>query len=291
MNDRLKLEAFYLLMNMAPVFNFESLQKLLACIKAPEKLWQLKESDISGLDIQKKDIDKLFEKLEFHTLHKLADVINSTDAHIVLCEDSNYPVRLKKAKYPPLMLFYKGDIDIINEAKITVIVGTRNASGYGRSLAKRYASGALDQNAILLTGTAKGIDTEILDICIKRKKKALSVLASGIDKISPKQSEDLLNECVSLGGCYFTEFPPGVGSFKSNYPIRSKLMALLADEVIIVEAPKKSGALLVAEEAANLGKKVYTPPSYIDDENFWGNHNLIRSGKARLIVEYADVKS
>lgn len=289
MKDRLMLEAFYLLMNTAPVFNYESLKLLLTQINTPERLWQLKQADIDGLDIPPKDIQKLFEKLEFHTLHKLIDKLNSTDAGIVLCEDKNFPAPLKNVKYPPLMLFYKGDIDILNDYKLTAIVGTRDATDYGIALTAQFAKGVLNSNQLLITGTAKGIDAEVLNICCKLKTKVVSVLASGIDKISPRESESILRTCVDNGGCYFTEFPPGVGSFKSNYPIRAKLIAMLADDIIIIEAPAKSGALHVAEEAFNYRKNVYAPVSYLFDSKFWGSHNLISQGKACLVTEYSDI--
>lgn len=97
-------------------------------------------------------------------------------------------------------------------------------------------------------------------------------------------------ELEEKGGCYITEFPPGVASFKSNYPIRANLIAALATASIIIEAPDNSGALLVAKASFNYGRNAFCYPSYIHDSNFTGSHLAIEDNTAILINNFEDIK-
>lgn len=291
MESRLKLEAFYLLMNTPPVFNSSSALQLLASVGTVEEFWNLNKLQINNLAIESKLKEKLIAKLENDTLSKLSEQIKKLNAQIVVCSDDFYPERLKKYKYSPLMLFYKGDINLLNNTRLITIVGTRKSSSYGEALVESVVRDISTHKYPVLTGTAKGIDTKVIESSLVNKTRCISVLSSGIDSISPKESSDLLDEIIKHGGCYLTEFPPGVASFKSNYAIRAKLLAILATEIIIIEAPKNSGAILVAKEGFQLSRNVFCLPSYHNDANFWGSHNLIDDGTAVLVRNFDDVKN
>lgn len=289
MNNRQKLEAFYLLMNTAPVLNPGCVDLLLDKIGPPENFWDLSCSQIDQLDIENKEKKKLLTKLEKYSLEALVQKIESLDCKIVVITDDHYPEQMKRYMYKPLMLFYRGDISLLQHNKLVAMVGTRKSTSYGDTLIEDFVISAKINNYVLITGTAIGIDTKVIESSLKRDIKCVSVLSSGIDCISPKQSKQLLDQIVEKGGLYLTEFPPGVSSFKSNYPIRAKIIAILSGCVVIIEAPIASGAMLVAEEAFKIGINVFCPPSFNHDSNFWGSHKLIDSGKAVLISSFDDV--
>lgn len=289
MNNRQKLEAFYLLMNTAPVLNPEAVELLLEKVGTPQNFWDLSCSQINQLDIEDKEKKKLIQKLDKHSLESLVKTLVDLNCNIVVITDDDYPLQMKKYKYKPLMLFYRGDISLLHHNDIIAMVGTRKSSMYGETLISEFIAQARINNYSLITGTAVGIDTKVLETSLNTGVKCISVLSSGIDCISPKKSEELLNKIVDNGGLYLTEFPPGVSSFKSNYPIRAKIIAILSSKVLVVEAPESSGAILVAEEAFKIGVNVFCPPSFNHDSNFWGSHNLIDSGKAVLISSFDDV--
>lgn len=289
MNNRQKLEAFYLLMNTAPVLNPGGVDLLLEKIGSPESFWDLNCSQIDQLDLDNKEKKKLITKLEKVSLESLVKEIESLECEIAVITDDNYPAQMKKYMYKPLMLFYKGDISLLQHNKLVAMVGTRKSSTYGETLVSDFMNKASINDYVVVTGTALGIDTKVIESSLKEDVRCVSVLSSGIDCISPKQSKELLDRIVDKGGLYLTEFPPGVSSFKSNYPIRAKIIAILSGSVVIIEAPTKSGAMLVAEEAFKIGINVFCPPSFNHDSNFWGSHKLIDSGKAVLINSFDDV--
>lgn len=290
MNERLKIETFYLLMNTAPVFNIDSLLKLIEQINSPENFWKLTKDDILKLDIDEKDRQKLLDKLEKITFEELSLILNDIDCEIAVYSDEKFPKTFNRYKYSPIMLFYKGNIKLLNHPYIISIVGTRKSSHYGETLVAQLIKDIKPNDYPVITGTAFGIDSCVIKSCIEEEHKCISVLASGIDKISPQQSASLLKNLVAHGGCYFTEFPPGIVSYKSNYPIRAKIIAAISSDVIIVEAPNKSGALLVAQEAFEFRKNIYCLPSFHYDSNFWGSHYLIDSGIATLVKDFEDIK-
>ena len=288
-NDRKKIEAFYLLMNTPPILNVNSVIKLLKEISVPQNLWYLNDKKIRQLCIPEKDKEKLINKLSETSLEEQLSILNKADCNVVVYSDENYPDRLKRYLYQPLMLFYKGDVKLLNSVRMIAIVGTRKASQYGKQLVESFVADISLHGYPVITGTAKGIDTEVIINALKHNLKCVSVLASGIDQVSPKQSKVLIEEIIKAGGCCVTEFPPGTSSFKSNYNIRAKIIAVLSSEAIIIEAPNKSGALHVAEESFKVCHEVFCPPSYYYDSNFWGSHNLIDSGKAKLVQCFKDI--
>lgn len=290
MTNRLNLEATYYFFNIPPVFSLISLLKLKKSIGDICNIWNLTEQEISNLKIIQKDKDKLLFKLQKADFEKLKETIVSLDCNILTYTDSNFPEKLKELRSPPIMIFSKGNIDLLNNKKIIGIVGTRKSSAYGEELVERHVKAIKLSNISVITGNALGIDSKVIESSIECGNKCISVLASGINSVTPAKSKDLLDKLLHNDGCYFSEFPPTTPAYKSNYPIRAKIIAALANDIIIIEAPEGSGALLVAKEAFRLKKNIYCPTSYYYDKNFSGSHKLIESGMATLTKNFDNIK-
>lgn len=291
MDDRLTLEATYLFLNKPPVFSFNSLKDLKNSIKNLQELWNLSENNINSLSIKEKDKEKLIFKLETSDINEYKDKITGLKEKITLLEDKNYPRKLLNLKSPPIMLFCQGNIDLLNIPRIVAMVGTRKASGYGKSLVEEFIADIAPLKIPIITGTAPGIDSTVIQYALEHRLNVISVLASGINNVSPIKSIELLNKIVENNGCYFTEFPPDTSSFRSNYPIRAKLIAAIASEFILIEVPESSGALLVAQEAFNFGKHIFCPTSFYNDKNFLGGHSLIELNIASFVKNFADINN
>ena len=290
MTDRLDLEAAYYFFNIPPVFSLASLSKLLKSIDDIKDIWNLSEQEISKLKILDKDKDKLIFKLRKTDYKQLKDNIVGLDSNILVYTDKNFPGNLKELKSPPIMIFVKGNVDLLNNKQIIGIVGTRKSSAYGEELVEKHVEDISHNNISIITGNAFGIDSKVIVSSIEFGSKCISVLASGINAVTPAKSKDLLDQLIANGGCYFSEFPPITPAYKSNYPIRAKIIAALASHIIIIEAPNDSGALLVAKEAFRLKKNIFCPTSYCYDTNFYGSHQLIESGMATLTKNFDNIK-
>ncbi|MEW5820816.1 MAG: DNA-processing protein DprA [Cyanobacteriota bacterium] len=289
MDERKKIEAFYLLMNTPPVLNLEVLERLIKELENLAAFWELSSQNINKLKLPDKEKEKLIIKKETAQLDKIVKDITDLECSVKVYTDEDYPIRLKKYKYCPVMIFYKGNISLLDQNRVLAIIGTRKSSNYGELLVEDFVRSISKYKHPIVTGLALGIDQKVMQTSLKTENKCISILASGIDKITPKKNKEVLDQVVYNGGCYLTEFPPGVASYRSNYPIRSKLMAALATDIIIIEAPLGSGAILVANEAFRLSKNVFCPSSYNNDKNFWGSHELIESSKAVLVRNFEDV--
>lgn len=277
-------------MNTPPIINIDDIEALLKELGGPESFFYLKEEQINKLHLSDKIKERLIKKGKETDINKLIAKLEKLDASISVYSDENFPKILKRTKNPPIIIYYKGNFDLLKPEPIFAVVGTRKSSAYGERLTYDTILNLATLKYPIITGTAIGIDTYTIKTSMELNSPCISVLSSGIDNISPKKNIELLEELIKKGGCYLTEFPPGVGSFKSNYPIRAKLIAALSTASIIIEAPEGSGALLVAKESFNLGRNAFCFPSYLHDDNFKGSHKAIEDSTAILVNNFEDIK-
>lgn len=185
------------------------------------------------------------------------------------------PDRVRQLETPPLALFALGRASVMAGACIG-IVGTRNASVYGKAAAKKFASG-LAGAACVVSGGALGIDAAAHDGTLQAGGTTIAVLACGVDKPYPTQNAGLFRRIVE-SGCLVSKY--ACGSLPQPYKFleRNEIIAALSDAVLVVEAPEGSGALSTATAATALGRPVFVVPGNIDSKGFTGSHSLIRAG-------------
>ena len=202
-------------------------------------------------------------------------------------DDKYYPNKLKLIYDPPELLYCLGDIRLLNEPSIA-IVGTRNASNYGKRIAYNLSQELSKRGVTIISGLASGIDSYAHEGAFKNVGKTIAVLGSGIDIIYPKENEDLYKSIIKNGGLIVSEFPLGTKPEKDNFPKRNRIISGLSDGVVVVEAKKKSGALITADLALEQGRSVFAVPGNIDSQNSEGTNNLIKEG-AVPVTSYLDI--
>ena len=202
-------------------------------------------------------------------------------------DDKYYPNKLKLIYDPPELLYCLGDIRLLNEPSIA-IVGTRNASNYGKRIAYNLSQELSKRGVTIISGLASGIDSYAHEGAFKNVGKTIAVLGSGIDVIYPKENEDLYKSIIKNGGLIVSEFPLGTKPEKDNFPKRNRIISGLSDGVVVVEAKKKSGALITADLALEQGRSVFAVPGNIDSQNSEGTNNLIKEG-AVPVTSYLDI--
>lgn len=186
---------------------------------------------------------------------------------------------------PPRSIFIKGTPP---ENKYSVaIVGTRKASAYGKNIALKLARDLAHKGISLISGLALGIDTCVHQGALEAGGITIAVLANGLDKIYPSENENLAGSIISSKGCLISEYPPKTPGLPAQFILRNRIISALSDAVIVVEAPKKSGALATAEFARKQGKKVFVVPGPVSTNSFFGSHQLLREG-ATLIRDTND---
>lgn len=200
-------------------------------------------------------------------------------------EDPNYPARLLPLEWMPERLFLRGAWR--EPAACVAIVGTRRCTDYGRLLAERFARAFAEEGVAVVSGLAWGIDAAAHEGCLAAGGYTIAVLGCGVDRIAfPSQAD--LQDRIAREGCLLSEYPPGTPPRPIHFPERNRIVSGLADAVVVVEAPQKSGAIITAGWAAQQGKDVFAVPGPVGAETSAGCLNLLKQG-AQLAETPEDV--
>lgn len=211
---------------------------------------------------------------------------NNFEIKEVSLDDPIYPENLKNTKNPPKKIYYKGKIE--NPPPLISIVGTRKATPTSLKMAEEFACELSESGFIIVSGLALGIDSSAHRGALLSNGKTWAVLGNGIDEIYPKQNERLSEDILESEGCIISEYPPKTPSYKNQFVARNRIIAGLSSATIVIEAPKKSGALFTAEFSKKEGREVFVVPGAINQKNFEGSNDLIKNG-AKLITSVADI--
>lgn len=196
--------------------------------------------------------------------------------------DKNYPQRLLNCYDSPPMLYYKGNADL-NAGRIIAIVGTRNHDDYGKKICEKLIEDLINEEVIVVSGLAFGIDSIAHKASLKNKIPTIGVLAHGLDRVYPSQNATIAKQMISQGGL-LTEFKSNTKPDKQNFPGRNRIVAGIADATIVIESGIKGGSLITAELANGYNKDVFAFPGRVEDLKSEGCNYLIKSNKASLIT-------
>lgn len=201
--------------------------------------------------------------------------------------DENYPRRLQHCEDAPILLYYKGNADL-NPFRTVSIVGTRNATHYGKRICEQLIDGLRELNVQVISGLAYGIDVMAHRHSLKQQVPTIGVLGHGLDRIYPATHREVASKMLENGGL-LTEFPSGTNPDRTNFPMRNRIIAGLADVTIVVEAAMKGGALITAEIANSYNRDVCAFPGSIEQEYSAGCNYLIKTNRAHLIRNIGDL--
>ena len=196
---------------------------------------------------------------------------------ILTFQDAAYPARLKNIFDPPLVFYYKGKLPDFDGNPLIGVVGTRKASAYGLTVAKRMGYQIARCGGIVVSGMAFGIDGLAMQGALTAGMPVIGILGCGPDQVYPPSNRALFRDTEGHG-CILSEFPPGTPPYGWNFPKRNRIISGMSCGVLVVEAPEKSGALITAQLAAEQGRDVFAVPGNIDVPTFVGSNRLIRDG-------------
>lgn len=196
---------------------------------------------------------------------------------VLTFQDAIYPAKLKHIADPPLVLYYKGTLPDFDNAPVIGVVGTRKASLYGLTIAKRMGYQIAKCGAMIVSGMAKGIDRNAMEGALTAGGFTVGVLGCGVDVIYPPTNKALFHD-VEEYGCLLSEFVPGTEPLGWHFLKRNRIISGISNGVLVVEAPERSGALNTARHAGEQGRDVFAVPGNIDAPTFVGCNNLLDEG-------------
>ncbi len=208
---------------------------------------------------------------------KILAACRRENIQILTWQDALYPKRLKNIADPPVVLYYKGNLPEVDALPLVAVVGTRKASAYGLSTAKRMGYQLSACGAVVVSGVASGVDSMAMRGALTAGAQVIGVLGCGADVVYPASNRALYADTVRQG-CLLTEFPPGTPPMRGNFPRRNRIISGLSCGVLVVEAPEISGALITARQAADQGRDVFVVPGNIDVPSCKGSNALLRDG-------------
>lgn len=197
--------------------------------------------------------------------------------------DARYPRSLMDLKDPPKQLYMKGNIALL-ERPLVSIVGTRDCTRYGLTVAKELAAACVEAGFVVISGLAEGIDTAAHQ---GAKDATIAVLGNGVDVYYPVSNKSL-QEDIAAKGLLISEYPPTLHGDKTTFPQRNRIVAALAQVVVAVEADVRSGTLITVKMANALKRKIYAVPGNINSYASQGTNALIANKTAEIVTSVAD---
>lgn len=210
---------------------------------------------------------------------KILRICARKNISILTYADDAYPRRLRNIPDPPVILYYRGTLPDWESQPVICVVGTRKATPYGISAAKKLSREIAACGGLVVSGCAKGIDSSAMYGAMEAGANTVGVLGNGVDVVYPRSSRELYEQVVSTG-CLISEYEPGSRPEGWHFPQRNRIMSGIANGTLIVEAPDPSGALITARRALEQGRDVFAVPGNIDAPTCVGSNALLQEGAA-----------
>jgi DNA processing protein len=257
---------------------------LLSVFGTAEKVFTLSREElcsVEGIDIKLANAIRSYQDFEIGEREVVA--AREKQVKVISFWDPEYPFLLKKIYDPPVLLYVKGQLR--DQEDCVAVVGTRAATTYGRSVTRQLVKGLVEKGITIVSGLARGIDTEAHRETIRSGGRTLAILGSGIDVIYPAENRNLAREIMEHGAL-ISEFPMGAKPDAGNFPQRNRIISGLSHGTVVVEAGNRSGAILTALNAVDQNREVFAVPGRITDRQSQGCIRLIRNGA--IPVQHAD---
>lgn len=256
--------------------------KIFEHFKTAENVWNAnKEAFFEIEDLPENIINKVIESKNMTLIEKTLEFLQNKNTQYITVNNPLYPEQLKYIADYPLGFFMFGKMPE-KHLKTVAIVGTRKSTDYGKIQTKKFAKELAENNVVIISGMADGIDSCAHNSAISSNGKTIAVLGCGIDITYPKHNRNLEIEIIK-NGCVITEYALGTRPYPSNFPVRNRIISGLSDVLLVMEAPIKSGAIITANSAIEQGKTVFALPGDITRSTCAGTNKLIKDGAIPLL--------
>ncbi|WP_051633118.1 DNA-processing protein DprA [Thermonema rossianum] len=265
-------------------------RQLIQAFGSAEKVFSTPPGKLRSVPgIGKRISDELHHKEQWlRKAHNIIEQCRKLGIQITTITSSDYPYRLKEIPDAPLVLYYTGNLEILNRPAVA-IVGTRKPSGYGYYFLDSFFNDLKQYSLITLSGLAYGIDVYAHQKSIDSGIPTAAVLAGGLNQIYPPDHIKIAKIILKNSGLLLTESPPYTQTHPALFPARNRIIAGLSDVVVVVEARKKGGALITARLANDYNREVMAVPGSVFHDTSEGCHLLIKTQQAHLLEQAEDL--
>ncbi|MDD3284093.1 MAG: DNA-processing protein DprA [Patescibacteria group bacterium] len=252
-----------------------------------EKIWNLNYSDFKKINFPENLTNCFIQERDKINVEKTWNLYKNQNIKIITFFDNEYPYLLKQTYSPPLVIFARGNINLLQHKNFLSVVGTRRNTQYGKSVVQNFVRPVAEQNITIVSGLAIGIDSLAHIESLDTSGSTIAVLGTPIDKIYPNCNYNLAQKILK-NGLIISEMPINTPFVKENFARRNRIIAGLSQATFVVEAGEKSGALITSEFAINENREILTVTGSIFDNYVKGNIRLIKQG-AKIIEKVEDI--
>jgi len=260
--------------------------KLIEHFGSPQAAYMASLTELESCGVPARVAQSIFAQEALKEAEREVEEVSKADCQLIAFDSEDYPPLLKQIPDAPLLLYVRGDAQVLSQYAVAV-VGSRRPSAYGSSVAHRLAHDLACRQLVVASGLARGIDSAAHHGALEAQGKTVAVLGSGIDVIYPRENKRLADE-IAKSGAVISEFPRGTGPTPENFPIRNRIISGLSLGVVVVEAAEYSGSLITARLALEQNREVFAVPGNITSAQSFGPNHLIKQG-AKLVDQWMDV--
>jgi DNA processing protein len=268
---------YWVWLSSLPGIGAYTANRLLDRFGSPEQIFFADENDYGELyGLRKNEISALSDK-NLLNARKILEDCADLGYRIMTIYDGEYPTRLRHIADPPIVLFVRGRLPVIDEEAAVAVVGTRDCTPYGIKAAERISYELTRHGCLVVSGLAKGIDTAATKGALRAGGRVVGVIGAGLDIVYPPENKKLYDDVAGIGAI-ISEYPPGAPAIGDHFPQRNRIMSGISVGVAVIEAPLKSGALITASHALDQGRDVFALPGNVDSPSCEGSNRLLREG-------------
>jgi DNA processing protein len=261
------------------------LRQLIAYFGNAVNAWEAPQSEYYPFVKQGKWIREILKERNRINPLAIGESLNKQGIRLIIPDEPDYPSLLAELADTPPLLYYRGHLR--GDAEVLAIVGSRQATAYGKAAARALAREATAKGIVIASGLARGIDTAAHQGALESEGITWAFLGCGLDRVYPPENQRLAADILAKGAL-FSEFTPGTPPNAVNFPARNRLISGCSRGVLVVEAAKKSGSLITVDFALEQGREVFAVPGPIFSPLSRGTHNLLRQG-AKIVEGIEDI--
>jgi DNA processing protein len=279
-------ELHWLALKLVPGLGARTSKRLLDRFRTPQAIFRASRTELEAAGLSGAIAQSVASGCAFEDAATQQEKIREVAAIVVTIGDPRYPQLLREIYDPPILLFARGRLELL-ESIMLGVVGTRRPTPYGLAATERLAADLAHAGLTIVSGMARGIDTAAHKGTLAAGGDTLAVLGCGVDVVYPSENRKLASD-MAVKGLIVSEFPMGSTAFPQNFPIRNRIISGMSVGVLVVEGAQYSGSAITAKLAMDQGREVFAVPGNITSKLSWGPNLLIKQG-AKLIQDWNDV--
>jgi DNA processing protein len=279
-------ELHWLALKLIPGLGTRSAGKLIARFRTPQAVFRASRTELEGAGLSGALAQSIASGCSFEDAVAQQEKMAETATVLVTIGDPSYPPLLREIFDPPVLLFARGRLELL-QSVLFGVVGTRRPTPYGLAVTERLAGDLARAGLAIVSGMARGIDTAAQKAALAAEGDTVAVLGCGVDVVYPVENRNLAAALTSKG-LIISEFPMGSIAFPQNFPVRNRIISGVSVGLLVVEGAQYSGSAITARLALDQGREVFAVPGNITSKMSWGPNLLIKQG-AKLVQDWNDV--